>query len=71
MLRIEITPPNLVDDLQEALAHAGCTTARADETTLLVSDPLGADEEQTKPELAFFLKAWEASRPGAEIELVG
>ena len=71
MLRIQINPSTLVDDLQAALAHAGCATARAGETTLLVSDPLEADDAQTKPELAFFLKAWEASRPGAEIELVG
>jgi hypothetical protein len=70
MLRIQINPSTLVDDLQEALASAGCATARAGETTLLVSDPLG-EEAQTKPELAFFLKAWKASRPGAEIELVG
>ena len=71
MLRIEIYPPTLVDDLQAALALAGCATARAGEMTLLVSDPLLVDEEQTKPELAFFLKAWEASRPGSEIVLFG
>lgn len=71
MLRIHVNSPSLVDDLQAALANAGCATARADESTLLVSDPLGAEEEQTKPELVFFLKAWEASRPGAEIELLG
>ena len=69
LIRIHVADPNDLEDLREALDHAECPTVQSGDT-LLVKDPL-ADEAQTRLELAFFLKAWQARRPAAQVELLG
>ena len=71
MLRIQVNDTSLLDELRGALGDAECSTAQLSEDTLLVTQPLAVDEAEARLELAFFLKAWEAHRPGAEAELLG
>jgi hypothetical protein len=69
LIRIHVADPNDLEDLRDALDHAECATVQSGDT-LLVEDPL-ADEVQARLELAFFLKAWRARRPAAQVELLG
>jgi hypothetical protein len=71
MLRIQVNDTNLLDDLRDALGDAECSTAQLSGNTLLVTHPLAVDEAEAKLELEFFLRAWQARRPGAEAELLG
>jgi hypothetical protein len=48
---------------------ADCSIAQVADDTLLVSHPL-TDETEARMELTFFLRAWQAKRPDAEIELL-
>jgi hypothetical protein len=70
LIRIHVADPNDLDDLRDALDHAHCPTVQSGDT-LLVKDPLAVDEAQARLELAFFLKAWQARRPTAQVELLG
>ena len=69
MLRIHVNDNAALADLRQALMEADCSIAQVAEDTLLVTDPL-EDETETRMELAFFLRAWQAKRPGAEVELL-
>jgi len=71
MLRIQVNDPNVLDDLRRALRDAECSTEALSDDTLLVTHPFAIEEAEARLELAFFLKAWQASRPGAEAELLG
>jgi hypothetical protein len=71
MLRIHVnSDSDVLGDLRQALADADCSVAQAGEDTLLVTQPLAADEAEARLELAFFLSAWQAKRPNAEVELL-
>jgi len=70
LIRIHVANPNDLEDLRDALDHAQCPTVQSGDT-LLVKDPLGVDEAQARLELTFFLKAWRAKRPAAQVELLG
>jgi hypothetical protein len=70
VFRIQLSDPNLLDDLRDSLARADCSTVPVDTNTLLVTPPLPIDAE-ARMELAFFLRAWQATRPGIELELLG
>jgi hypothetical protein len=70
VFRIQLSDPNLLDDLRDALVRADCSAVPVDTNTLLVTSPLPIDEE-ARMELAFFLRAWQATRPGIEAELLG
>jgi hypothetical protein len=69
MLRIHVNDNAALADLRQALMDADCSIAQVAEDTLLVTDPL-EDETETRMELAFFLRAWQAKRPDAEVELL-
>jgi hypothetical protein len=69
VFRIQLSDPNLLDDLRAVLAEADCSTVPVDTDTLLVTPPLPIDEE-TRMELVFFVRAWRATRPGIEVELL-
>ena len=66
-MRIRVNDPHAADDLRSALEAAECVAARTADDTLEVElppgDPFG-DARQALLELAFFVKAWEANRPG-------
>jgi hypothetical protein len=68
MLRIHVNDPTALADLRKALADADCSIAQVGGATLLVTHPL-EDEAEARLELAFFLRAWQANRPDAEVEL--
>jgi hypothetical protein len=70
MLRIHLNDPVLLTDLRDALAASECSSVPVSDDTLLVTDPLASHEAEAKLELAFFLRAWQERRPGAEIELL-
>jgi hypothetical protein len=70
LIRIHVANPNDLEDLRDALDHAQCPTVQSGDT-LLVKDPLAADEAETRLELTFFLKAWLTKRPAAQVELLG
>jgi hypothetical protein len=70
MLRIHLNDPALLGDLREALAASDCSVVAIGDDTLLVTNPLAANETEARVELAFFLKAWQARRPGATAELL-
>ncbi len=69
MLRIHVNDETALADLREALTDADCSTAQVGEDLLLVTHPL-EDEAEARLELVFFLRAWQAERPDAEIELL-
>jgi hypothetical protein len=69
VFRIQLSDPGLLDDLRDALVRADCSTVAVDTNTLLVIPPLPIDEE-ARMELAFFVRAWQATRPGIEVELL-
>jgi hypothetical protein len=69
MLRIYVNNAHGLAELRRALADADCSIAQVEENTLLVSHPL-EDEAEARLELAFFLRAWQAQRPDAEVELL-
>jgi hypothetical protein len=70
VFRIQLSDPNLLDDLRDVLAEADCSTVPVDTDTLLITRPLPIDEE-TRVELDFFLRAWQATRPDTEVKLLG
>ena len=71
MLRIQVNDPTALLELHHALRDADCSAVPVGDDTLLVTHPLALDETEARLELGFFLKAWQASRPDAEVELLG
>ena len=69
MLRIHVNNATALAELRQALADADCSIAQVEEDTLLVTHPL-EDEAEARLELVFFLRAWQANRPDAEVELL-
>jgi len=70
LLRIHVNDPGHVGELRAALAEGDCSTVPVSEDTLLVTFPLGIDEDDARTELLFFLRAWQARRPEVEVELL-
>jgi hypothetical protein len=69
MFRIHVNNENALADLRQALTDADCSIAQVGGDTLLVTHPL-TDEAEARIELVFFLRAWQAKRTDAEIELL-
>lgn len=64
-MKIHISDPVVVEELADALAASECTTTRTTRHTLHVDVPWAeVESEQARMELQFFVKAWEARRPG-------
>ena len=66
-MKIHVNDPTAADELLDALAAADCVAERADDGVLEVDVPWANgddDERQAVIELSFFVKAWEARRPG-------
>ena len=70
-MRIKLSDPFHVDELDASLRHAEIVSVRADDSTLVVRHPLALDESEAKIELTFFVKAWCARRPELQFEIVG
>jgi hypothetical protein len=70
-MRIRLSDPFHVDELDASLRQAEIVSVRTDDTTLVVLHPLALDESEAKIELTFFVKAWCARRPELQFELLG
>jgi hypothetical protein len=69
-MRIRLSDPFHVDELDASLRKAEIVSVRADDSTLVVLHPLAMDESEAETELTFFVKAWCARRPELQFELV-
>ena len=67
---MRVDDPTRVEELQTALRNARCTSAAVGGGMLDVAHPAAIDEREELIELRFFLRAWEAARPGARVVLV-
>jgi hypothetical protein len=63
-------PPDAREDLLEFLRRADCEVAVEDETTVVVHVPAALGEEQARMEVDLYLKAWQASRPEIEGQML-
>jgi hypothetical protein len=70
-MRIKLSDPIHVDELDATLREAEIVSVRADDSTLVVLNPLAIDEREAEIELTFFVKAWCARRPELQFELLG
>jgi hypothetical protein len=70
-MRIKLSDPIHVDELDATLREAEIVSVRADDSTLVVLHPLAMDETEAEIELTFFIKAWCARRPELQFELLG
>jgi len=68
-MRILLSDPTQLEELRSALAKAECVSVPVSKDTLLVLPPLEVSEPEAITEIAFFVKAWCASRPGLSVEL--
>jgi hypothetical protein len=70
-MRIKLSDPIHVDELDATLREAEIVSVRADDSTLVVLNPLAIDEREAEIEQTFFVKAWCARRPELQFELLG
>jgi hypothetical protein len=70
-MRIKLSDPIHVDELDATLREAEIDSVRADDSSLVVLYPLAIDEREAEIELTFFVKAWCARRPELQFELLG
>jgi hypothetical protein len=70
-MRIRLSDPFHVDELDASLREAEVVSVRADDSTLVVLHALALDENEAEIELTFFVKAWCARRPELQFELLG
>ncbi len=70
-MRIRLSDPVHVDELDASLRQAEIVSVRADDSTLVVLPSLAMDESEADIELTFFVKAWCARRPELQFELLG
>jgi hypothetical protein len=66
-MRIRLNDPGAAPDLVDALAAADCVAEPTEDGVVKVDVPWASaegDERQAEIELCFFLRAWEAQRPG-------
>jgi hypothetical protein len=68
-MRILLSDPTQLEELRAALGEAECVSVAVSEDTLLVIHPMSQSERETSTEVAFFVKAWCARRPGLSVEL--
>jgi hypothetical protein len=68
-MRVLLSDPTRLDELRAALAEAECVCVPISEDTLVVLHPLANSETEASAELAFFVRAWCARRPGVTAEL--
>jgi hypothetical protein len=72
MIRIRLNDDAALEELRATLAASDYSTARVDDSTLLVTThPLSIDEDAARVDLVFYLKAWGVAHPEVEAELLG
>jgi hypothetical protein len=68
-MRVRLREPRLAGELSAALQEAGCVSVAIDVDELSVLHPLALDAREESLELTFFLRAWQASRAAARLDL--
>jgi hypothetical protein len=68
-MRIEVHP-EAREELLEFLRRAECEVTVEDDGTVLVEVPDALGDEQARLEVDLYLKAWQASRPDVEANLL-
>ena len=64
-MKVEVSDPNLVEDLIGALRDTRCIVVQTGPRTLEVRDGWPTEDEGARYELDGFLRVWEATHPGA------
>ena len=64
-MRVEVSDPNLVEDLLESLRNAQCDVVRTGAATLEVRFGWPLADEASRYELDGYLRAWEAMHPNS------
>lgn len=68
-MRIQVAP-EAQEDLLQFLRRADCTVAAEGEGTVVVEVPASLGYEQARMEVDLYLKAWQATHPDAEAQLL-
>ena len=69
-MRVRVSDPALVGDLQRYLRAAECVVEQSEDDALDIYVPHAPSDEQARREVAIYLKAWQAMNPGARADLV-
>jgi hypothetical protein len=64
-VRVEVSDPNLVEDLLESLRSAQCDVVRTGPATIEVRFGWPLEDDASKYELDGYLRAWEAMHPNS------
>jgi hypothetical protein len=64
-VRVEVSDPNLVEDLLESLRNAQCDVVRTGAVTLELRFGWPLADEASRYELDGYLRAWEAMHPNS------
>jgi hypothetical protein len=70
-MRVRISDPALLGDLQSYLEAVECTVRRVGEGTLDVAMARAPSEEQARREVDIYLRAWQAMNPDTYARVVG
>lgn len=68
-MKIQV-PPEAREDLLQFLRRAECVVAAENETIVVVEVPDALGEEQARMEVDLYLKAWQASHPHVDAQLI-
>jgi hypothetical protein len=68
-MRIHV-PPEAREEILQFLRRADCQAEVEDDFTLVVEVPDALGEEQARMEVDLYLKAWQASHPDVEAQLL-
>ena len=69
-MKINVSNPELVDDLIEFLRRASCTVSVGEDGSIDVEVPEAYGAEQARMEIDLYLKAWQAAHPDVEAHLL-
>jgi hypothetical protein len=69
-MRVRISDPALLGDLQRYLRAAECVVEQSDENALDIYVPQAPSEDQARREVAIYLQTWQAMNPGARADIV-
>jgi hypothetical protein len=64
-VKVEVSDPNLVEDLLESLRSAQCDVVRTGTATLEVRHGWPLTDDASRYELDGYLRAWEAMHPNS------
>lgn len=69
-MRVRVTDPSLLGDLQRYLRAAECVVEQSSDDTLDVYIPRAPSAEQARREVEIYLQAWQAMNPEAHAGIV-